>query len=272
MEHAAVVEHLSDCEACREVVAESRALIAESDPVPADSPTPVRPLELRPRGSARRIWTLAAGLALTSAGLGYFLLAKSPSVDAVMADFAQRGDATRLPSDWTDPRWPVMRGGGPSLADRALAFRLGVRQADLALAIALGDSPRIQALAIECEVTLAGVPFADEIAVRYRELARKATDTTADRRAFAASAALAAREAREAVDEPALDLGVWAESERLLASAGSTVRGPAPPALSSLPSAWADLAAAALAASSQPDLAAREAAFERLIALAGAPQ
>ena len=176
-EQAAVIEHLSDCEACREVVAESRALLAELDPAAAAPQAPARPLEFRPRSSARRIWALAAGLALTSAGLGYFLLAKSPSVDAVMADFAQRGDAARLPSDWTDPRWPVMRGDEPSLADRALAFRLGVRRADLALAIALGDRASIELLANETAATLAGVPFAESIADRCRALQTRSADS-----------------------------------------------------------------------------------------------
>ncbi|MBP7586825.1 MAG: zf-HC2 domain-containing protein [Thermoanaerobaculia bacterium] len=268
-EQAAVIEHLSDCEACREVVAESRALLAELDPAAAAPQAPARPLEFRPRSSARRIWALAAGLALTSAGLGYFLLAKSPSVDAVMADFAQRGDAARLPSDWTDPRWPVMRGDEPSLADRALAFRLGVRRADLALAIALGDRASIELLANETAATLAGVPFAESIADRYRQIASGAHDSAIDLSVFKASAALAARETREAVDEVTLDFGEWAETERLLASAGSSTGSVPPPEVSSMPDALEELLGAAVEAQRRPDLAAREAAFERLIAYAG---
>lgn len=268
-EQAAVIKHLSDCEACREVVAETRSLVAELEPGLADSPREVRTLEPRSRGLARRIWTLAAGLALTSAGLGYFLVAKSPTVDAVMAEFAQRGDAARLPSDWTDPRWPVMRGNEPSLAGRTLAFRLGVRRADLSLAIALGDRANIELLANESAATLAGVPFAVSIANRYRQIASGATDSSIDARVFKASAAIAARETRQAVDEETFNLGEWAESERLLASARSDPGAQAPPKISSMPEAVAGLLATALEARRQPDFAAREVAFERLIAYAG---
>ncbi len=268
-EQAAVVEHLIECDDCREVVAESRSLFAELDPAPDVSPREMRPLERRSRSLAKPMWTLAAGLALVSAGLGYFLLARSPKVDAVMADFAQRGDAARLPSDWTDPRWPVMRGKESSFTDRALAFRLGVRRADLALAIALGDRPNIQKMANECATTLADVPFADSISGRYREIAAKASDSSVDPRSFKTLASAAAREMREALDEEALDLGVWAETERLFASAHSNSDSTTPPKITSMPQAVSGLLATALDAKRQPEFAAREAALERLIAYAG---
>ena len=61
-EQAAVIEHLSDCEACREVVAESRALLAELDPAAAAPQAPARPLEFRPRR-----WLFGAALPVVAA-------------------------------------------------------------------------------------------------------------------------------------------------------------------------------------------------------------
>ena len=268
-EQETVLEHLDRCDACREVVAESRALLSEVGLAPGGTAEAISLAEVRERGSRKWIWSLAAAFAFVSAGLGYFLSTKTPNIDSVMAGIARDEGVTRLPADWTDPRWPVMRGAEPTFEARVLAFRLGVRQTDLTLAIALDDRKRIQVLAGESAVALASFPFAEEIAARYRDLATRAGDASAARSAFESAANLAAREAREVVDEQVLALGAWAEAERLLASARSSARGPAPPEFSSLPSQWAEAAAAALEAKGKPDFAAREAAFERLVAVAG---
>lgn len=267
-ELSAVVEHLADCDACRELVAECRALVGELGPAGVEAPAGVQPLR---RFAPRWVWGLAAVLAVASVGLGYFLMAKAPAVDAVLADFGRRGEAARLPADWTDARWPVMRGEHSAVTERALAFRLGVRWADLALALGLGDRPKVESLATECAATLAEVPFSDSIAQRYREIAAMAADRSSDLRTVDGVAALAARETREAVDEAALDLGAWAEAERLMASARSPRVALRPPSSSAVPPALADLVAAAVESTRQADFAAREAAFARLIARAGDP-
>jgi hypothetical protein len=258
-----VVEHLADCDGCREVVAESAALLATMAGEAGGER--VRP---HPSRRAVRRWALAGvAAALVAAAIGLFVLLR-PSPDRLLARLVASGATSELAADWGDPRWPVMRGDEPGTDDLAHAFRLGVRSVDLELALATGDLVLAERFAREAEASLAALPFADVVARRLGELATRIGG--------GGSAGSLAEEARRALDEargyvdPSLyDLGRWAETGRLAASLGRPVRQGSPPELAGGARRLADAVAGAAAASSAADPTATARAFDRLIAEAG---
>lgn len=270
-ERAAVVAHLADCDACREVVAESRALAGELELAGRDSSPEVRSLPVSRRPGFSSGWGvgLAAVLGLAAVGLGYLALLRPQSVEAVLGGLVNRGEALSLPETWTDPAWSVMRGEAPTISERAVAFRLGARSADLTLALAMKDQGAVRRLAVESVFLLAAVPFSEPIATAFRELAAKVSEPSANWSELARSVSAANGDVRDSVDEALLDLGRWAETGRLLAASRSTTRPPGPPGSSPETAELAELVAFAESTARSTDLAAREAAFERLVARGG---
>ncbi|MFN7942900.1 MAG: zf-HC2 domain-containing protein [Thermoanaerobaculia bacterium] len=221
-----VVEHLADCDECRELLAESLAVAREAGielPAVEAAAVPVHPAA-RPRRATWIPGTLAAAL-LIAAALAWFYgpgretgLVGSSAVARLAAD-----PGTRLGGEWSEPVWSVTRGEGPAYPLPAIAFRLGVRSADLELALARGESERLAARRLAAELAqLAGqIPLADPVASVYRSLGdRLAAAGPVDRARLARDAAVAADLAREAADPELFDLGRWAESGRLAAVAG----------------------------------------------------
>jgi hypothetical protein len=221
-----VVEHLADCDECRELLAESLAVAREAGiELPAVEAADVL---LHPATRRRRAawipWTLAASL-LLAAALAWLYgswretgLVGSSAVARLAAD-----PEARLGGEWSEPVWSVTRGEGPVHPLPATAFRLGVRSADLELALARGGSERLAArrLAAELAQLAASIPLADPVASVYRSLGeRLAAGGAVDRARLASDAAVAADLAREAADPALFDLGRWAESGRLAAVAG----------------------------------------------------
>jgi anti-sigma factor RsiW len=270
-ERAAVVAHLADCDACRETVAEAAAIAAEQVATVTGGGAAVLPFPERARG--RRRLPLAVGIvaALALVGAAMVFQGRRPDTDAVLAALGGSPEiTTRLGAGWSDPLWSVTRGEGPRLPERARAFRLGARGADLELALRSGDATAARRLAAECAWLAGGVPLADPVAASYRDLDGRIGAGGLGTAELLDAAASAARLAREAVDPAIYDLGRWSESGRLLATAGSGLRVPKPPALpGDLPGDLRELVERA----ARPELGggpdASVAAFSRLIAAGG---
>jgi anti-sigma factor RsiW len=274
-ERAAVVAHLADCDACRELVAETLALAADERPTAAGeevaSGGDVVPFRKPKRAPRRRLLAgVAAAAAVVVAAL-LWLRSSPPAAEVTLAALADEPRLLeRLGADWAEPLWSVTRGDGPAVSDAARAFRLGVRSADLELALGAGDRRAARRFAAECALLLGDVPLADPAAHLYRELARRAGEPGEAVAALAADATTAARLAREAVEPQHGELGRWSETGRLAAAAGARVGLPALPAL---PAALPADAAALARAAARPELDApperRAAAFAELVARGG---
>jgi len=268
-ERAEIAAHLADCDACREIVVEARALAAELESGAGSGGGEVVAFPERGRRRPRRslAWGAAAALLLAAAGLLTWL---RPPADpgAALADLAAAAGRTPLPADWGEAPWTVLRSDRTPLSERASAFRLGARSADLELALALGDRVAARRFAAECASLLAAIPFADAAAESYRALAAALAEPAGTPARASHEAAVAWRGAREAVEPALFDLGRWAETERLIAATGRSGRPRRPPSLAAVPEPLAPLAGAA-AAAPPDDAAARFQAFARLVAAGG---
>jgi hypothetical protein len=258
-----LVEHLADCDRCREVVAESSALLAAM--ATETGGENVRPF---PAPRFTRRWALAGvAAALAAAAIGLYVHFR-PSPDRLLAQLVASGAASELAAEWGEPRWPVMRGEQPDADERAHAFRLGVRAVDLELALATGDFVLAERFAREASASLAAQPFADLVSRRLGELAtRIGGGGSAD--SLAEEARRALQEARGYVDPSLYDLGRWAETGRLAASLGRPVRQGPPPELAGGADRLGNAVAEAVAARAAANPAESARAFERLIAEAG---
>ncbi|MCM2270679.1 MAG: hypothetical protein NDJ75_11300, partial [Thermoanaerobaculia bacterium] len=219
-------------------------------------------------GRWRPALAAAAVLALGAAVL--WLRSAPRDAAAVLAELgAEPQTLARLGAGWTEPLWSVTRGDGPVVSERARAFRLGARSADLDLALAAGDRDAARRLAAECAALVGDVPLADPVAHLYRELARRAGDAAAPLPPLATDAATAARLTREAVDPALWELGRWGEAGRLAAAAGAPPGAPALPRDAAVPAELAD----PLRHAARPELdatpAQRAAAFAALVARGG---
>jgi hypothetical protein len=272
-ERTALVAHVADCEACREIVAETRALAAETHAAAGSelAAGEVVPFRRPARAGNRRRALLATAAALTVAVAGILWLRPGPpSAGSALAELG--GDAqtlARLGGDWTEPLWSVTRGDGPVVSEAARAFRLGVRSADLELALAADDRRAARRVATESALLVGDVPLADPVAHLYRELARRAGEPAEPLPALADDAATAAALARDAVDLDLWQLGRWSEVGRLAATAGVRVGLPRPPLAASLPAELADLARRAARPELDAPLVAQAAAFAELVARGG---
>jgi hypothetical protein len=269
-ERAAVVAHLADCEACREIVVETRALAERPFAAGAEARGEVVPFR-RParRGRGKAALVAAAAAAVAVAGALWFF-GRPVEVGGLLAELGRdQAAVARLGGDWSEPLWSVTRGDGPVVSEKARAFRLGVRSACLELALAAGDRRAARRLAAESALLVGDVPLADPVAHLYREIARRAGEPGAALAPLAADASTAARLAREAVEAPLWELGRWSESGRLAAAAGVHAALPRPPLAPEIP---ADLEALARRAA-RPDLdaplAAQTEAFAELVARGG---
>jgi len=85
----------------------------------------------------------------------------------------QRPDLGRtLTGDWDQRAWSVSRGGGSSLVDSTIAFRLGVRAADVYAAVAARDTVRADRLIGEVLGSLDAVDASDGVRAEYSTLRR----------------------------------------------------------------------------------------------------
>jgi hypothetical protein len=227
-ERSALVAHLADCDACREIVAET-ARLASEPAAPGEARGAVVPF---PRAERRRAWlagAAAAAVALAASGLWLLRPERDPTGVALAALAAEPATRSALGEEWSEPRWSVVRGEGPIVSDAARAFRLGARAAALEVALGAGDRLAARRLAVESALLLDDVPLADPVASAYRGIASALAAPAAATRPLAEDARRGAALAREAVDPDLWALGRWAETGRLLAASGASLALPRPP-------------------------------------------
>jgi len=239
---AAVLEHLADCDDCRELVVETLAITAELAGAAGGGaagtvvpfPEPKRP------GRARWI-AAAAGVAVLATAI-FFARGRTRTPEAALAELArQPGVTAKLGADWNEPLWSVTRGEGPVVSERARAFRLGVRSADLDFALAAGERVAARRIAAESALLVADVPLADPVTSVYRDIAQALATEKGAMATYEQDATTGRKLAREAVDPGTYDLGRWAETLRLAATSGASLPSPRFPGL---PQDAADLAPA----------------------------
>ncbi len=96
---------------------------------------------------------------------------EAPSGAKLVGELSLSPDAAAmLQADWDRHPWSVTRGGAERLGEPELAFRLGMRSADLAAALRLSDYSTGQRLAEEIVELLEGVEFSQPVASRYLDL------------------------------------------------------------------------------------------------------
>ena len=181
--------------------------------------------------------------------------------------------AEGLPTSWDVQPWTVIRGNATGRFDpEDVAFRMGVRSVDLALALTLGQNETARFLAAELESLAGEVDLGQPLVLRYRQVAA----ATRDGSPSALEAAARARaELTTYLDADRVRLGQWTELGRIAAVAGdrSYLQGlgqASPPVadVASLPpgavEALADLERALGSGTGSIDLAAVATAFEAL--------
>jgi len=268
-ERPAVIAHLADCESCREIVVETRALAGRPLVRGEEARGEVVPFR-RPVRSGSRKAALAAAALVAAIAAALWFATRPRDVGGLLAELGRDEAAVaRLDGDWSEPLWSVTRGEGPAVSEKARAFRLGARSAGLDLALAAGDRRSARRLAAECALLVDDVPLADPVAHLYREIARGAGEPDAALAPLAADAATAARLARESVEAPLWELGRWAEAGRLAAAAGVRAGLPRPPLAPEIPAELAVLARDAARPELDAPPAAQAAAFAELVARGG---
>ena len=217
---AALLARLADDDEARAVLADAAAVLGELEGVSGEAegvkprPAALEPVRL-PSVRARwpRRWLAAAAVLVAVALVPAVWLARGGgAADPVGRSVAMLDGNGALPPGWADAPWPATRSAVGPLTEESRAGRLGVRLAQLELALAVGD-PAGPALAGEIAVLLDGVPAAGPVADRYRQIAGEGG---------ASEAAL--REGRRAVagvvDRAPLELGAWAAAARVAAGRG----------------------------------------------------
>ncbi len=271
-ERTELIAHLADCDACREIVAESAALRAELESGGAAArPAEVVSFPRRSRGRARVIGVAATILLAASASLLFDRFGRDQTAVALAALAADPTTNAALAEGWSEPHWSVMRGEGPVVSERARAFRLGARAAALQVALGAGDRVAARRLAAESALLLSDVPLADPVAHVYRTIAQQLAAEGAQTGGQVDEALLGAELAREAVDPDLWQLGRWAETGRLVGATGSGIAMPRPPriaeeATGELEPVLQSLKRRSRRSNGQGELAAE---FERLLATGG---
>ncbi len=233
--------HLGSCEACREVVAESLALLEDFDeelPVAEefeeDEPAPAEPkggkVLTHPgwRRPALRLIPLAAA-AFIAGFLLWPILDKSvlssksnPSLEVVASLENPQEPRIELEADWTSQHWSVFRGSYvDNLSEEQIAFRLGVRTVDLQAALRAGSEEDKRAILNELIVLLRdGVPFGIPVQIQYEEFLALLETSSLQEIEETTSEAEASLE--EILDSRYFPLGKWAAVGRLATMIGDT--------------------------------------------------
>lgn len=266
-ERTRMIEHLADCDACREIVAESRALVLEVGADGATGGAPPAALARNP-GWRKVRWVAAAAALVAAVGVAVWMARGSASIDSTIAQFIDAGAHRGLPAEWSDPVWPVLRGGGLVAVDRSVAFRLGVRSVDLEISWARAELEAVRQLALESASLVRRLPFTESIAATLEDLGSRAAAGRLDEPAFRAALAVMTTELPLAAGPDEFALGRWAEGARLSAMADATSwPAPAPPVAKD----WAGVAELVAEANrNRADPSAWRVAIDRLIAHAGA--
>jgi hypothetical protein len=260
-----VVRHLAECDACREIVAESRALATGLETEASGNTVPIAgtisPSRLRRRSTA----VAAAAAALAGVALSWWFGSWRSEEPRALEELAASSRIAALPTDWADPAWPVMRDAEPGVPDATASFRIGVRSVDLQIAAAANDRNRAARLAVDLAHQLRHLPFSDPVVNAAELYARQVEAEHPKERDTSTTAEEIVSLCRDFADPEMFELGRWSELGRLLAMSGSTLRWKNPP---SVPSENSRLAEAIVdAARAEPHE--RRAAFTRLLVIGG---
>lgn len=137
---------------------------------------------------------------------------------SLMREFGLSPDASaRREADWDRHPWSPRQGGAERLGEPELAFRLGVRSADLAAALRLSDYTAGQRLAEEIVELLKGVAFSQPAASRYVGL-RAGLERRESLQPLLETAEEAERSLARLVNSPRFDLGRWCGAASLAVS------------------------------------------------------
>jgi hypothetical protein len=201
---AEIVKRLVDSSSAYEVLAEAAAIQADI----AASPTVVQT-------GAR--WKMRLWIPLSAAAsIALFALLIFRMAGAASSLTRLDGAAVTLAANWYQTGWPVLRGGAP-IVTPGVSFRVGVRLADLDLAIEARDRAGISLAANGLIDVLRRVdgasPIIADIESRFAQgslsVPARAVDVWLTR-------------ARDIADARAVELGVWSEQARLAVRSGST--------------------------------------------------
>jgi hypothetical protein len=229
-ERAQLIEHLDECDACREIVADTASLSAARLKDAEGSRAPrVRDIA-RPPARRRNSWVAAAGFVLV-AGSGLLLWQHQRDFTSEALTRITKVESVRdsLGKEWNEPHWSVMRSTGPNISERARAFRLGARAAALEVALGISDRLAARSLAAEMALLVGNEPLTEPIARIYREIADGLAAEGASTSAHRKSAQIGASLSREAFAPELWELGRWAETGRIIADSGRQTLLPRPP-------------------------------------------
>ncbi|MEW5928433.1 MAG: hypothetical protein AB1941_13275 [Gemmatimonadota bacterium] len=202
------------------------APVPPSPPPPAPgTPPPVR--EIRParrRLPGPKLWLpLAAVLAGVMVVPG---LLEDPASAAPLELLDGRtlvatpgdGSLASLGQEWNQPGWSVKRGGGRSLPEQHRDFRIGVRLAELDVALEAGDAQAVRRVEPELISLLSQVEASGLVLDEYRQISERASrqdpDGGEEERARAVANLAAFLQ-----ESPWFGLGIWLEQARLAALA-----------------------------------------------------
>lgn len=180
-----------------------------------------RPATVIEHPAGRRRWARAAAVAaLVAAAVTPVVLRYLPAeryAPALVADGLLR---SVLADEWYVKGWSVMRGPSPGTDEFDTAFRLGVRQIDLEVALRLGRVEDATYLAGEIDGLLDGLTLAEVLQLRYDEVRRLAAEP--ERALERAEAGDAELRSFLGEDAAAYDLGQWVETGILAARSGNS--------------------------------------------------
>jgi hypothetical protein len=200
---AEIIRRLVDSSSAYEVLAEAAA-------IQADIEAPLSVVHTRTQWR-KRVWIPVGAAA--SIALFALLIVRIPAGVSSLARLD--GASLTLAPNWYQTGWPITRGGAPPVT-AGVSFRVGVRLADLDVAMEARDSMTIQRAATGLIDVLQAVdgasPLITDIESQFAHGALTVPARTADGWLT---------RARDITDGRALELGVWAEQARLAAWVGS---------------------------------------------------
>ncbi|HKG92752.1 MAG TPA: hypothetical protein VKA84_12700 [Gemmatimonadaceae bacterium] len=174
--------------------------------------------ERRPARWRRRPF-LVGGALLAAAAVGVAVLTpREPRGEGALALGAARelaassGGVSALGAGWDRLGWSAVRGDDEALAGRTRAFRMGVRMADLELALSAEDTAASRSIGGSLVRLASGVEMGGSVAMHVEQVARGSAER-AEREEVAAELRSLSGAA------PWFDLGAWCEAARLAARA-----------------------------------------------------
>jgi hypothetical protein len=161
----------------------------------SEADTKVIPIDTRRSLGSLKPWTVLVPAAAAAAAVlliavlprlrpGGGSIAGAPNAAVIVAQLEQQPSGLRMVAGpgWEQRDWSVTRGGTSSLAESARDFRLGVREVDLQVAVAMDARQLADRLVAEMMGWIAAIQFSEPVASRYTDVrARLAGNEPRDR-------------------------------------------------------------------------------------------